>query len=147
MKTKICTTAEQSKYLLNLGLSFDTADMHYYKDNFGSYIEGLYNSNDLKEGFELKGIEYISAWSLGALLDLTPQRILRKDKVHDEMAYVPSYRRIITPTSIFYSDGNNTMDYIQFSYGENGTDLIDATFKMICWLFKNGYIKAEKSSL
>jgi hypothetical protein len=139
MKTKICTTIEQSKKLIEFGVDVNTADMWYInesgKPHIGAWTENQHDWDD------------IPAWSLGALLDLTPQRILRKDKVHDEMAYVPSYRRIITPTSIFYSDGNNTMDYIQFSYGENGTDLTDATFKMICWLFKNGYIKAEKSSL
>lgn len=74
---KICTSIEQSKKLLELGIDINTADMHYYKDSFGYYIEGLYNSKDLKDGFELKGIEYIPCWSLAALLGVFPMVVGR----------------------------------------------------------------------
>ena len=61
MNKDLCTSVEQSQKLIELGIDINTADMHYYKDSFGYYIEGLYNSKDLKDGFELKGIEYIPA--------------------------------------------------------------------------------------
>lgn len=66
---KSYTDLEQSKKLAEI-LPHESADMHYYKDRFGTYIEGLYNSNDLKDGFELAGIEYVPCWSLAALLEL-----------------------------------------------------------------------------
>lgn len=72
---KSCTDLEQSKKLVEI-LPHESADMHYYKDRFGTYIEGLYNSNDLKDGFELAGIEYAPCWSLAALLDVLPEGIV-----------------------------------------------------------------------
>lgn len=66
---KSYTDLEQSKKLAEI-LPHESADMHYYEDRFGTYIEGLYNSNDLKDGFELAGIEYVPCWSLAALLEL-----------------------------------------------------------------------------
>lgn len=64
MKTKICTSIEQSKKLLSLGLDPNTADMFY---NLGeSQIpNAIYGSND---DFKC----YILAWSLTALLELMP---------------------------------------------------------------------------
>lgn len=52
------TNLEQSKKLAEI-LPFESADMHYYKDSSGIYLEGLFNSSDLKDGFELTGFEYI----------------------------------------------------------------------------------------
>ena len=65
---KAYTDIEQSKKLAEI-LPLESADMHYYKNLFGDYIESLYNSTDLKNGCELKNIEYIPCWSLAALLD------------------------------------------------------------------------------
>lgn len=71
---KAYTDIEQSKKLAKI-LPIESADMHYYKNHFDDYIEGLYNSNDLKDGFELKGIEYVPAWSLAALLSILPKTV------------------------------------------------------------------------
>ena len=66
MKSKICTSIEQSKKLLELGIDVNTADM-FYRDN------GI----DVKLMWEhLSDVEVTSpAWSLTALLDVLPKEI------------------------------------------------------------------------
>lgn len=70
MKTKICTSPEQSKKLMELGIDVNTADM-FYRDN------GV----DVKLMWEhLPDVQVTTpAWSLVALFDLFPNgSILRK---------------------------------------------------------------------
>ena len=59
---KICTSIEQSKHLLELGLDTKTADMSHYETTAGDYY--------LQVGKEYE--DDIPAWSLSALLDLIP---------------------------------------------------------------------------
>ena len=124
---KICTTIEQSKKLLELGIDVNIADMHYYKNSFGDYIEGLYNSSDLKEGCELKGIEYIPAWSLSALVEI----------LSDITDY--SFELIFLKRT---TDGRG--DVLENIYRCSvdmkdtwNTEPIDAIFEMIVWLKEN----------
>ena len=80
--SQICTTREQSKRLLSLGLKKETADMVYEPH----YINGV-----LKDYFEPKILEkkvleymlmdeafkdYIPAWSLGRLIEMIPKNII-----------------------------------------------------------------------
>ena len=133
---KICTSIEQSKKLIELGIDVNTADMHYYKNSFGDYIEGLYNSNDLKDGFELKRIEYIPAWSLSALLELIPPYLGEfKDgidfgfsKAMNSKWYSAHYIKI------------NDNGLASFNKTVTGDTAIDAAFEMVCWLKEDGKI-------
>ena len=63
--SQICTTKEQSKRLLDLGLKRETADMHHYK-----WSEGYWDI----QACPVRGTEpcYIPAWSLHRLLCLLP---------------------------------------------------------------------------
>lgn len=126
MKTKICTSIEQSKKLLELGLDADTADMWYLpiKDTYE-----LVTSPSLTRGI-------IPAWSLSALLELILDEIkfegtncsleLAKDWISYEGcdAYDASYR--IQPMAF------------------DKEPLIDLAYKTMCWLIEQGYIKTEK---
>lgn len=74
---KICTDIKQSNELLEIGLSFETADMCWELDKNCS-IEAYnlvplirYSTKERKELFE-KDKELIPAWSLSALLQLFP---------------------------------------------------------------------------
>ena len=120
---KICTSLEQSKKLIELGIDVNTADMHYYKNSFGDYIEGLYNSSDLKEGCELKGIEYIPAWSLTALLNII--------KPINENTY--TIRGTLDGGAIISFD---EITNIMFQEEE----IIDTVFEMVVWLKESGKI-------
>lgn len=127
--TKICTSIEQSKKLLSLGLDPSTADMFY---NLGeSQIPNvIYGSND---GF--KG--YILAWSLVALLELVPVCIkddnyffvIEKDATYlDEPIWRVSYKHFSKEDAIV----------------ERHAPLINAAFEIVCWLIEQGHIKVNK---
>lgn len=132
MKTKICTSIEQSKKLLELGLDADTADMGY---------NGIENRDTGRIWYDkypttMPNVDSIPAWSLSALLELIPDEIkfegtncsleLAKDWISYGGcdAYDASYR--IQPMAF------------------NKEPLIDLAYKTVCWLIEQGYIKTEK---
>lgn len=133
---KICTTIEQSKKLIELGIDVNTADMHYYKNSFGDYIEGLYNSSDLKEGFELKGIEYIPAWSLSALLELIPPYLGEFNEGIDFGFSKSMNKKWYSAHYIQLNDDG----VATFNKTVTGDTAIDAAFKMVVWLKENNKI-------
>ena len=129
---KSYTDLEQSKKLAEI-LPLESADMCYIKDkpNIGFLQE------EYKEFGDTILQDYYPCWSRAALLTLIPKHILRKDKIHYGQTFIPSFRWEISPTAIYYTDGNDIMDYASFKYGENNMELIDAVFKMVCWLKEN----------
>ena len=129
---KSYTDLEQSKKLAEI-LSLESADMYIYKNVFFGALSCFNSTAQIGEYIKLtdKEDKAYPCWSLAALLDIMPKKIYRKDKIHNEMAYVPCYRREISPTSIYYTDGSNIMDYISFKYGENNKFLLDACYDMI----------------
>ena len=81
---KICTSLEQSKKLIELGIDINTADMRYgyiapydYSDRMydGGYDEIPYPKDFLKKNPNFSVNEYdaeLPCWSLAALLDVLP---------------------------------------------------------------------------
>jgi hypothetical protein len=81
---KICTSIEQSKKLIELGIDINTADMRYgyiapydYSDRMydGGYDEIPYPKDFLKKNPNFSVNEYdaeLPCWSLAALLDVLP---------------------------------------------------------------------------
>ena len=131
---KISTSLEQSKKLIELGISFNTADMFYADLLVGDNHK--YNLHLLESyGFKTFGetklkisnhLCFIPAWSLTALLKLMPT-----DDKKDEY-YV---------TTESHSD-YHTVNYrncwdgcIHSAYSEES--LLDAAFEMVCWLLEN----------
>lgn len=140
MKTKICTSIEQSKKLLEFGLNADTADMGY---------NGIENRDTGRIWYDkypttMPNVDSIPAWSLTAIINLMPEVIKREDKRKATMTYVPSYSRVISPHSVYYSGDNGTMDNAFANYNNGENDLVDACCNMLGWLIKQGYIKTEK---
>lgn len=77
---KICTSIEQSKKLLELGIDINTADMYYEevcnlsKAIIGNYI--LHNQcMEDKDYKKLSNPVLSPAWSLSALLDVLPKNL------------------------------------------------------------------------
>ena len=70
MKNKICTSLEQSKKLIELGIDKKTSDMFYW---YGEDIIKIGGDESQSDIFD------ISAWSLTALLKLIPKFSLEKD--------------------------------------------------------------------
>ena len=107
---KICTSIEQSKKLIELGIDVNTADMLWTYDFVVNDINGL---NVISDNFKPEEND-IPAWSLSALLELIPAgNILLRD------ALSKNYKCINTVDSDLYDNP------------------LDAVFEMICWLKEN----------
>ena len=106
MKGKICTSIEQSKKLIALGIDVNTADMYYDCNSYG--IQG---KPEVAVGTVWS--KDIPAWSLTALLGLIPKFSLEKD-ISKNAGYQLHYNY-------------NTVNY---------DEPVDAAFEMICWLKK-----------
>lgn len=138
--TQIATTVEQSKKLLELGLSPDTADMYYpkvYKDTYS--ICPYPNECNVFREQKLD----IPAWSLTALLKLMPKNKdynmcwdLSFGSYDNNDDFISKYHCDFIDSS---EDSNNPI--IKFF---NEDTPLKAVYNMIEWLLENGYIKIEK---
>lgn len=107
---KICTSIEQSKKLMELGIDVDTADMYWFHVVAGTMV--IYEPRAIT--LMPHANENISAWSLTALLELIPPgNILLRDALSGK------YKCINTVDSNLYDNP------------------VDAAFEMIIWLKEN----------
>lgn len=117
---QICTTKEQSKRLLDIGIKAETADMFWPIES--SFPEVCDQGDNLQANYP--------SWSLGALIKLLPDKIKE-----DRFGF--NYYLTIEKDGIKYSnrmeDEENEYEY----YGE----LIDSCVDMIDTLVAEGYIK------
>ena len=113
---KICTSIEQSKKLIELGIDVNTADMCWTNHLFNAFLSSWriestppQEYKNLLDRFVVRGYLIEPAWSLSALFDLFPNgSILRKS---DKGKY--------------------------FMFGNMFDNPLDAAFEMICWLLEN----------
>ena len=120
--TKICTTIEQSKKLIELGIPKNTADMR-----IGNYVgkSGKVDGTNVhyytkEESFGAP--EIIPAWSLSALVDLMPKNV-EIERTH------------IGWRCDYYSNNDSLL-----KYGKDKNTLFDAVFEMVVWLKESGKI-------
>lgn len=123
-KSDICTSVEQSKRLLKLGLKKETADCHWF-----------YHNGEIKIGFDLISCEnlypkyYIPAWSLYRLIEiLGPHRL-------------PIHFRKKGRVDITTSHIN------QGCSGRSGYNYYDSIIDCIAWLINEGYDYFNKDYL
>lgn len=114
---QICTTRSQSKYLLKLGVPADTADMFYPLG--ASFPEACDNGDNLQVD--------CPAWSLGALIELLPSRLVYEDA---------EFELLLNKEIVRYDNQglNLTLN------GSVGGNLFENCINMIEWLVSNGYI-------
>ena len=110
----IATNIEQSRRLLELGLSPDSADMFYPTD--GSSIPEVCDNGDNMQADT-------PAWSLSALLEVMPKEL-----------EVGLFK---TPISGEYFFSWWTNDH---HMGDDCKEPIDAAYKMVCYLLRNNLI-------
>ena len=104
---KICTSLEQSKKFIELGIDVNTADMYWWYSGKRYYVESM-DDNDFNKESD------IPAWSLSALLELIPAgNILLRD------ALSKNYKCINSIDSDLYDNP------------------LDAAFEMVVWLKEN----------
>lgn len=122
LKSKICTSVDQSKKLLELGLKPETADM----------LTPTHNKKACSVG-------YVKAWSLSRLIELMPKRITgRKFRTIYELDILPDGIEV-DYSCLFDSDCVLHSVYLD---GPEAT-LFDAIIEMIEWLIKNKYLNKE----
>ena len=136
--TKICTSIEQSKKLMELGIDIATADMCWCNEN--DVITVPYTDSLITE---------YPAWSLSALLGFIKSEIYGENVYGDTVTYKVDFRKYkftddldlyqIAYGSIkFDVDGQYSFkDMVNTGEKEN---LIDAAFQMVVWLKENNKI-------
>ena len=130
MNNSVCTSYEQSKSLLELGLDPNTADMKYDPRWDIPVIISEYDyDSHLNYNPEYENTD-IPAWSLAALLGLMPKIKFFKD----EDAYEPCINRYGDKYICHYNcSGADEHWYIE-------DNPIDAAYNMVCWLKENNKI-------
>lgn len=129
--SQICTSIEQSKRLLELGLKPETADMEieiFKGDNsISGYVSKGYWETDISE--EL--VELIPAWSLHRLKCLLPT------KIPYESGYLTT--EIINNVNLMFITDTSEQRVISFIH-EN---LYESMIKCIEWIIKEDYFNKE----
>lgn len=125
----IATSIEQSKYLLKLGLSPDTADMYYPKVD-----ENIYSSCPFPKECDTfrKQESDIPAWSLSALLKLMP-KVMKG--IPEKAAY-----KFVLKTNVYDAWQCN---YEHPSFGElysipEQKTPLDAAYNMVVYIIAGG---------
>lgn len=141
------TTIEQSKHLIELGLSAETADKYYkyvmpksdklhHVPTLGEPVESLKWYN---RGYTIGGLNKplsleefcVPCWSLGALLDVMPK--LPRVEFNLVLPGVDG-----EPPYVAFDDcRENHQVHLNFE----GSTPLEAAYNTVCWLLENGYIK------
>lgn len=138
-KNNICTTKEQSKRLLSLGLKLETADM-VWEPYFNSQEKEILNYHLMRscDVIPITKSEYrIPAWSLSRLLEMMP------NKIPDPKPGFKSHH----PELIKHSSGYNlsirryTADCLVGTHIEETP--IECCVSMIYWLIQNRHFNKE----
>lgn len=133
---KICTSLEQSKKLIELGIDTDTADMCYKCLEEDPYDLIVRPYSDWKEEYKVLlrngDAKVYPAWSLVALLRLMPFHIIENNQRYG-FYQVKGFNKQ-GETYHFGYETNNISFLFETSWYN---DVIDAAFEIICWLKKN----------
>lgn len=133
----IATTLKQSRELSSLGIDSDTADMHYaFTVTGGSAFQDMIDGAAiLLPGKRNTRYPYEPAWSLDALLELTPRSITSEK---NGQTYLSFHRGYEDNWMIEYSFDDIDMDYLEVKFEQKNP--VDAAFEMVVWLKENKYI-------
>ena len=118
----ICTSLEQSKKLIKLGIDIHTADMHHATWTIldkGEYIFSPNYEETIEELQENYGNQIIPTWSLSALMELMNRN-----------CYNVSLNCHGAEWNIKFDDSEKYKDFTK-DYP------LDAAFEMVCWLLEN----------
>lgn len=127
------TSIEQSKKLVDLGLTPEIAEMEYLEDESLSpvYFGTHYEHKD----------ERLPAWSIMSLIKIMPLRMRGKyTHTHGGYWYDSDLKLRMKGEFQFgyYCDNIYKTPIVYETKICN--NIIDAAFEMICWLIRNGYI-------
>ena len=124
-KTQVCTTIEQSKQLIDLGINPDTADMGWFK---AYSLKGEIYKPFIKE-YKLENYKTdIPAWSLHRLLKMLPEEIYIDGNLIELN---------VTPNVVAYQDE----DYSIMAGGISGENIYGDIINCFEYLIKEEKIK------
>lgn len=129
--SQICTTREQSKRLLSLGLKKETADMwypHFAKTCPLPLVDEVLNSDDLP------------AWSLHMLLSLLPKYIRVKKESFGRFRWTTLELTIDAEFVVWYREDIDNSEVDENFYAE---DIYTSLCNCIEWLINGGYFPKE----
>lgn len=135
---KICTSIEQSKKLIELGIDINTADMHYSTWtilNEGEYILSPNQGETIEELQEDYGNQVIPAWSLSALIQVLPITIV--DSWTDYCLMLDIKAKM--PRYVKYGD----VYHPEFPWDFKKQSLLDSVVESIFWLHNNNYLNGS----
>ena len=124
--SQICTIAEQSNRLLELGLKPETADMELVYNIFSKTYEPLTKAFPTSNKYE------IPAWSLHRLIELLPQDIHLDDYADTH------YYLTIDPFTVIYVNSHRL-----WIYQRDEGCLYDKLIDTIEWTIKNNFFNKE----
>ena len=127
------TSKEQSKRLLELGLSPETSDMYYELLNEDPYPQPVRLPLSSRHWEQLLPDVMIPCWSLGALIELLPERIHLRDWMN--------YKLVLGKHKAFYLRIEDLKESRTILPKCEAESLLDAVYQMFCILLEKGYIK------
>lgn len=128
------TNTEQSKKLLELGLSPETADMSYGITKSTITGEETIGEIPTPNWDDMSSLKYVPCWSVGALLQLMPRSIRIVNTFYGYELYVS----VIGFTIDWWDVARRRK-----LYSCDEETLIDACYKTVVWLLENGYIQKQ----
>lgn len=127
---KICTSIEQSKKLIELGLDVNTADMFWDLLDGDEPDEKI--PNCYWDRFDITINEFVPAWSLSALIELIPDKI----SINNESYYLSFTKKSVEFRGPITWDGQKAKSFEM-------DNILDAAFEMVCWVINNGHLKGK----
>ena len=127
---KICTSIEQSKKLIELGLDVNTADMFWDLLDGDEPDEKI--PNCCWDRFDITINEFVPAWSLSALIELIPDKI----SINSESYYLSFTKKSVEFRGPITWDGQKAKSFEM-------DNILDAAFEMVCWVINNGHLKGK----
>lgn len=129
---KICTTVEQSRKLIELGIDADSSDMYYQ-----ALGDGHYENRPLVSGLHRFKFN-LPAWSLSKLLELMPKCFSEKVSEYSSNFWSLEWQLGNDKSIRYIAVGGNRRIRVEFyerSYERK--DEVDIAFEMVCWLLEN----------
>lgn len=131
LKSKISTSIEQSKKLIELGVKPETADVTICTIEGDSHPVMMTWSESLTENGLENDRTASPSWSLSRLIELMPPNIPKKDGGIYSLAIYMG-----TPCAVYERPSEYGYEYKRKEYGY---DLFDTLINMIDFLIKNNY--------
>ena len=144
MTNNICTSINQSKALIDLGLDASTADMFWDLLDGDEPEEKIPSS--FPDRFDISSEEFVPSWSLQTMMNLLPSHIFteehgRREVYNLHIGYngdTPNVQYVVsTHDTEWYPEGYRPVYYTP----EKAKTWIDAVCCAMEWVLKNNYYK------